>query len=266
MTWPGVTALPSIRRSRRMIQRNLIVYKHGWMIIFSGFFEPLFYLVSIGLGLGSMIGLVDGIPYSAFVAPGLLVSSCMNGAITDGFFNIWFKLHHEKTYDGILATPMRVGDIAFGEMLWAVARGSLYAATFIAVVFVAGLLSGKPMILSPWAVLAIPAALLASGAFTCLALCASTFVRKVQDFDIVMGLGVIPMFLFSGIFFPVSQLPAAVQWLVGLLPMYNAIEVVRALTTGRVDWGILVHVVYLIVVGALAFTTAMRRLERSLMR
>jgi lipooligosaccharide transport system permease protein len=213
-----------------------------------------------------MIGLVNGIPYAAFVAPGLLVSSCMNGAITDGFFNIWFKLHHEKTYDGILATPMRVGDIAFGEMLWAVARGSLYAATFIAVVFVSGLLSGTRMILSPWAVLAVPAALLASASFSSLALCATTFVRKIQDFDIVTGLAVLPMFLFSGTFFPVSHLPTIVQWLIGLLPLYNAIEIVRSLTTGTVGWSILLHVAYLLVVGAVAFTIAMRRLERSLMR
>ena len=266
MTLPGLTAFPSILRSRRMIQRNLIVYKHAWMVIFSGFFEPLFYLLGIGIGLGSMIGLVDGIPYSAFVAPGLLVSSCMNGAITDGFFNIWFKLHHEKTYDGILATPMRVADITFGEMLWAVARGSLYAATFIAVVFVTGLLSDTRMILSPWAVLAVPAALLASGAFSSLALCATTFVRRVQDFDTVMGLAVLPMFLFSGTFFPVSHLPTVVQWLVSLLPLYNAIEIVRSLTTGRIDWSILGHALYLIAVGAVAFTIAMRRLERSLMR
>jgi lipooligosaccharide transport system permease protein len=236
------------------------------MIIFSGFFEPLFYLVGIGIGLGSMIGTVDGIPYSAFVAPGLLVSSCMNGAITDGFFNIWFKLHHEKTYEGVLATPMRVADIAFGEMLWAVARGSLYAATFIAVVFVTGLLSGTRMILSPWALLAVPAALLASGAFSSLALFATTFVRRVQDFDTVMGLAVLPMFLFSGIFFPVSQLPGVVQWLVRLLPLYNAIEIVRSLTTGRIGWSILGHVLYLIAIGTVAFTIAMRRLERSLMR
>ena len=261
-----IASFPSIRRSRRMIQRNLIVYKHAWMIIFSGFFEPLFYLLSIGMGLGTMIGFVNGIPYSAFVAPGLLVSSCMNGAITDGFFNIWFKLHHEKTYDGILATPMRVGDIAFGEMLWAVARGSLYAATFIAVVFVSGLLSGTRMILSPLAVLAVPAALLASASFSSLALCATTFVRKIQDFDVVIGLAVLPMFLFSGTFFPVSQLPSVVQWLIGLLPLYNAIEIVRALTTGTVDWKILLHILYLIVVGTVAFTIAMRRLERSLMK
>ena len=115
----------------RMVQRNLLVYKHTWMVIFSGFFEPLFYLLGIGIGLGSMVPPIDGVSYSAFVAPGLLASSCLNGAITDGFFNIFFKLHYQKTYDGILATPMRVPDVAFGEMLWALRRGSLYAAVFL---------------------------------------------------------------------------------------------------------------------------------------
>ena len=266
MTTQILAAFPSVRRSRRMIQRNLIVYKHAWMIIFSGFFEPLFYLLGIGLGLGGMIGLVDGIPYGAFIAPGLLASSCMNGAVTDGFFNIWFKLHHQKTYDGVLATPMRVADIAFGEMLWAVTRGSLYAATFIVVVSASGLVLGTQMILSSWVVLAFPAALLASACFSSLALCATTFVRRVQDFDTVMGLAVLPMFLFCGTFFPVSQLPTVVQWLVTLLPLYNAVEILRALTTGRLDWNIFAHVAYLILVGIAAFTIAMRRLERSLMR
>ena len=104
---------------------NLLVYKHTWMVIVSGFFEPLFYLLGIGIGLGSMVPPIDGMSYSAFVAPGLLASSCLNGAITDGFFNIFFKLHYQKTYDGILATPMRVPDVAFGEMLWALARVAL---------------------------------------------------------------------------------------------------------------------------------------------
>ena len=116
-----------------MVQRNLLVYKHTWMVIVSGFFEPLFYLLGIGIGLGSMVPPTNGVSYSAFVAPGLLASSCLNGAITDGFFNIFFKLHYQKTYDGILATPMRVPDVALGEMMWALGRGSLYAAAFLVV-------------------------------------------------------------------------------------------------------------------------------------
>jgi lipooligosaccharide transport system permease protein len=150
--------IPSPRRSIRMVQRSLLVYKHTWMVILSGFFEPLFYLLSLGIGLGAMVPDIGGVSYSAFVAPGLLASSCMNGAITDGFFNIFFKLHFQKTYDGILATPMRVADIAFGEMLWALMRGSLYAVSFLVVVIVMGTTMGPRLILSPWAIFALPGA------------------------------------------------------------------------------------------------------------
>lgn len=131
-----------------MVQRSLLIYKHGWLVIVTGFFEPLFYLLSLGIGLGAMVPDIGGVSYSAFVAPGLLASSCMNGAITDGFFNIFFKLHFQKTYDGILATPMRVPDIALGEMLWAVTRGSVYAASFLIVLLVLGQTMGPTMLLS----------------------------------------------------------------------------------------------------------------------
>lgn len=259
-------ALPSPRRARRMIERNLIVYRHVWMVIVSGFFEPLFYLLGIGLGLGSLVPDVGGISYGAFVVPGLLAANCMNGALTDGMFNIYFKLHHEKTYDGILATPMRVADVALGEMAWAVIRGSLYAAAFLVVVVLIGALTGAPLLLSWWAVLALPAAMLVATTFSAMAVCVTTFLRKVQDFDIVTGLGVLPMFLFGGTFFPVAQLPEGVRWVVQVVPMYHAVETLRPLTTGRVDAGILVHVGYLVATGTAAFALAMRRLERALVK
>ena len=163
-------ALPSPRWSLLMVQRSLLVYKHTWMVILSGFFEPLFYLLAIGIGLGSMVPPVEGLSYAAFVAPGLLASSCLNGAIADGFFNIHFKLYFQKTYDGILATPMRVPDVAFGEMLWALGRGALYAAVFLAVVLVLGETTGRSMLLSRWALLAWPAAVLAAASFSAMAI------------------------------------------------------------------------------------------------
>ena len=259
-------AVPSPGRSWRMVQRNLFVYKHMWMIILSGFFEPLFYLLGIGFGLNAMIGETGGIAYSAFVAPGLLAASCMNGAISDGFFNIFFKLHYQKTYDGILATPMRVPDIAFGEMLWALARGSVYAAAFILLILIMGEVVGPRMILSPWAVLALPAAVLVSAAFAAIALCITSFVRKIQDFDVVIGLFVTPMFLFSGAFFPVQQLPSAVQWLILATPLFHAVEMLRQLTTGSVNASLFFHAGYLVLIGCAAFTVAMTRLERALIR
>jgi lipooligosaccharide transport system permease protein len=258
--------LPSWRRSGRMIQRNLLVYKHGWMVIVSGFFEPLFYLLSLGLGVGAMVPRIGEVSYAAFVAPGLLAVSCMNGAITDGFFNIFFKLHFRKTYEGILATPMRVPDVAFGEALWAVMRGSIYAATFLLVVLLVGEIVGPPMLLSPWAVLAFPASVLAAASFSSMALCITSFVRRVEQFDIVMGLVVMPMFLFSGIFFPVSRLPGPLEWMVQVVPLYHAVEMLRQLTTGRVQPSVAYHVAYLVVAGAVAFVVAMRRLEKALIK
>jgi lipooligosaccharide transport system permease protein len=259
-------ALPSLRRSSHMLQRNSIVYKHLWLILVSGFFEPLFYLLGIGFGVGAMVGDVGAVSYGAFVAPGLLAAHCMNGAITDGFFNIFFKLHYEKTYDGILATPMSVPDIAFGEMLWALSRGSMYAAAFIAVILSIGELMGPRMLISLWALLALPAAVLVSASFSAMALCLTSFVRKIPDFDIVMGLLVTPMFLFAGIFFPVDQLPQLVQWVVQAVPLYHAVALLRQLTTGTVDLTIFIHVVYLISTGFLALVVAMHRLERALIK
>lgn len=261
-----VAALPSPRRSSRMVQRNLLVYKHTWMVIFSGFFEPLFYLLGIGLGVGAMVPAIDGVSYSAFVAPGLLASSCMNGAITDGFFNIFFKLHFQKTYDGILATPMRVPDVAFGEMLWALSRGSLYAAAFLVVLLVLGEASQRPMLLSVWAVLAWPAAVLVAASFSAMALCLSSVARKVQDFDMVMGLLVMPMFLFSGIFVPITQFPVVVQWIMQAMPLYHAVAMLRQITTGTVEAAIIGHLLYLVAGGVVAFSIAMFRLERALIK
>lgn len=264
---PGLPGgMPSWSRARRIVQRNLLVYKHTWMVIVSGFFEPLFYLLAMGFGIGAFVDGVDGVSYAAFIVPGLLASSCMNGAITDGFFNIFFKLYYQKTYDGILATPMRVADIAFGEMLWALTRGSLYAGAFLLVVLAVGELRGPRMLLAPSAVLALPAAMLVAAAFSSMALCVTSFVRKVEDFDIVMGLLVMPMFLFSGTFFPVSRAPAAVQWIFQVVPLFHAVELLRALTLGTWDARLWWHLAYLSLAGSVAFVVAMRRLERALIK
>ncbi|MGC4082217.1 MAG: ABC transporter permease [Vicinamibacterales bacterium] len=255
---------PDPRRAWRMVQRSLLVYRHGWMVIFSGFFEPLFYLLSLGIGLGGMIPQVDGLSYTAFVAPGLLASSCMNGAISDGLFNVWFKLHYQKTYESILTTPMRVADVALGELLWTLTRGSLYAGGFMTVVLLLGETRGPRILLSPLAVLALPAALLIAASLSSMALALCSIVRRREDFEYVMGLIVMPMFLFSGIFFPIAQMPSAARWVVEIVPLYHAVELLRACTTGRFGPIVLWHVLYLVGVGTLAFSVAMRWFERKL--
>ena len=128
-------ALFGSARSRRLVERNILVYRRLWPMLVTGFFEPFFYLLSIGVGLNHLVGplVVDGqlVPYTDFVAPGLLAAAAMNGAMFDATFNIFFKLKIAKTYDAILSTPLSVGDVALGELTWSLMRGALYSGAFL---------------------------------------------------------------------------------------------------------------------------------------
>lgn len=256
------TPLPSPLRSIKLVQRNLIVYRHTWMVIFSGFFEPLFYLVAVGFGVGRVIDRVAfqgvDISYAAFLAPGMLAASCMNGAVADGFFNPFFKLHYQKTYDGIIATPLTVPDIALGEMIWAQIRGSIYSVGFLTVMVVLGL------ILSPWALLALPAAMLSAGAFSAGAMVLTASVKEISSFDKVMNLIIFPFFLFSGTFFPVDVYPDALRIAVYISPLYHSAHLLRSLTTGVITPEVIVNTAYLITMFAVCLFISMRRLQRHL--
>jgi lipooligosaccharide transport system permease protein len=169
------------RRARRIVERNIVVYRRGWIYLVSGFFEPFFYLLSIGIGLNHLVGgiPVDGqvVAYTAFVAPGLLASSAMNGAMFDSTFNIFFKLKIAKTYDAVLSTPLGVGDIALGELSWALIRGALYSGAFLVVMAALG------YVVTPWAVLCYPGAMLISFAFAAAGMAGTTYMRSWQDFS-----------------------------------------------------------------------------------
>ena len=252
------------RRAALLIERNVYVYKTGWLVIFSGFFEPLFYLLSIGLGIGGIVGDIPGpdgtpIPYALFVAPALLASASMNGAIAESTFNVFFKLNYQKTYDAVLATPLGPGDVALGEIGWAVIRSTLYALGFMVVLVVMGLFT------SPWAVFAVPAATLLAFAFAAVGMAATTFMRSWQDFDLIQ-LVVLPLFLFSGTFYPITAYPPALQLFVQLTPLYQGVDLIRALITGVVDPGILWHVVYLSVMGVIGLAIVARRLDKLLLK
>ncbi|HEX7171031.1 MAG TPA: ABC transporter permease [Candidatus Limnocylindria bacterium] len=253
-------------RSRRLVERNVLVYRHQWIIIVSGVFEPLFYLVGIGLGLGGIIETVqlgDGrtIPYAAFVGPALMATAAMNGAVFETIFNVFFKLNYNRTYEGVLATPMGISEIALGELGWSLMRSTLNAI----VMFIAMLAMG--LILSPLGVLMIPAALLVAAAFAAAGLAGTSYLRTVNDFDIPLGLIVMPMFLFSGTFFPIENvLPGWLVTVITVTPLYHGIELIRALSTGILDLGHLVSLGYLVVFFAICLWIAMRQMERRLIK
>jgi len=266
MTALRITPLPSLGGQRwlRMIERNLLVYKHGWLVLFSGFFEPLFYLLSIGFGLGRLVGDVTGpggqpIPYALFVAPALLAASAMNGAITESTFNFFFKLNYDKTFASILTTPMSPADISIGELAWALIRGALYTIGFIAVMVVMGLVR------SPLILLTLPGALLIGFAFASVGMAATSFMRTWQDFDLIQ-LVVLPMFLFSGTFFPLDSFPEFARILIQLTPLYHGVDLLRGLSVGVVGPQTLVHVGYLLLIGSLGLSVVSRRLDRLLLK
>jgi lipooligosaccharide transport system permease protein len=261
---PRVLRLPfGSRHSVHILERNRLIFRRAWMIIFSGFFEPLFYLVGIGFGLGSLIGSVEGptgvpIPYAIFVAPALLAASAMNGAVYDST-NMFFRLRYEKAYDGMLTTPLNVGDIALGEVIWALMRGTLYGFGFLAVMFAFGLVP------SVWGLLALPASMLIGFATAAVGLTAVSFMRSWQDLDLI-AVATLPLFLFSATFFPITVYPAALRWIVELSPLYRGVDLIRGLTTGYVGMSQLVDVVYLLVVGVVFLMIASRRLGKMLLK
>ena len=257
-----------LARPTRIVQRNMLVYRHSSMVIISGFFEPLFYLFSMGYGVGALIGNVSlsngtSVSYAVFVAPALLASAAMNGAIYETSNNFFYKLKYAKLYDAIISTPMSLTDVARGEVMWALLRGSLYAVGFLIVVAVLGL-AGLGLLRSPLGILAFPAAMIVGFGFAGAGLAVTTFVRKWRDFDYVQ-LAIMPMFLFSGTFYPIDAYPPALQVFVQCTPLYRGVHLIRALTTGTPDAVLLVDVAYLLTMGIVGLAITSRRLGKLLL-
>jgi len=252
-------------RATRVVERNLVVFRkgRGWLIIVSGFYESLLYLLGMGIGVGALIGSVrDGgttVTYATFVAPALMASSAMQGAVNESVFNVYYKLRYAKLYDAVLATPLTMFDIALGEVTWALMRGVSYAIGFIVVMSALGLVH------SPWAAVAVPASLLISLAFAGAGMAVTTFVRSWNDFALVQ-LVVLPLFLFSATFYPLARYPGPLRVVVELTPLYHGVHMVRGLTTGRLSADMALDALYLAVMGGAGMLLASRRLTRLLLR
>ena len=251
-------------RSRALVRRSAVASRRTWLAFVSGFFEPVFYLVAMGQGLGSLIGTLPGpdgrpISYAAYIAPGLLAASAMNGAVFDATYNVFFKLKYNRLYDAVLATPLGPVDIALGEIAWALIRGALYALGFLSVMAAFGLLT------SPWALLVLPAALVVAFAFAAVGMAATTYMRSWQDFDLVT-LAILPMFLFATTFYPLSVYPRWLQVAVEMMPLFHAVELMRGLTTGVVHAGLLGHLAYFLVMIVAGVVVAARRLDVLLLK
>ncbi len=245
-----------------VVERNVLVYRRTWMILFSGFFEPLFYLFFFVYPLERFIGSItfegEAIEYAAFVAPALLAASAMNGAFYDAT-NVFWKLRYGKVYDAMLSTPVSPKDVAVGETLWAVARAMMYSTAFLVVIVALGLVE------SWWALLVLPACFVIGFGFAGAGIAAVTWMRNWKDFDLLQ-LIMLPMFLFSATFYPISVYPEVLEWVVRCLPLYHGIELVRSLATGTVAAFQLVNVAYLASLGAVGMWLASKRIDGLLLK
>jgi lipooligosaccharide transport system permease protein len=268
----GVTRARSVSRSYpsvagpgsfRLIERHARVYRHMWLVFASGVAEPLFYLLSVGVGLGALVGTVAGpgghpVTYREFVAPGLLATSALNGAMYDSTFNVFFRLKYAKLYESVLATPVGPSQVARGEVGWALIRGAVYAVAFTLVMTLLGLVH------SPWAVFAVPGAVLISFAVAAVGVACTTYMKSWQDFDYVL-LVAVPLFLFSGTFYPLSVYPRAVGVIVAWTPLYQGVVLLRDLVLGAPSPGLLWRAAYLAALGLAGLAVAGRRIARLLL-
>lgn len=250
-------------RPQRMLERQWMVNRSGgWVVLLSGFFEPLFYLLSIRIGFGALVGDVeDGgrlIPYAEFVAPALMAASAMNGALYESTMNVFFKLKYDKVYDAALATPLTSGDVALGEMWYATIRGALYSTAFLVTMW------ALDMTTSLWALGMLPVAILISFAFSSVGMAATTYMRSWADFEYVPSI-MLPMFLFSATFYPLSSY-GDWQWIVQFSPLYHGVAMMRSLNLGELSWAFAGHLAVLAAMALFGVSVTSKRIERLLLQ
>jgi lipooligosaccharide transport system permease protein len=250
----------------RVLQRNLLVYRRTFRgSIFSSFVTPLLYLTAMGVGLGGLIGsqgsdVIGGYHYTHFLGPGLLAATCMQSAVFESTFPIMGKIVWRRNYDAMLATPLSVRDIVGGELLWIAFRMVLIASVFLGVLT----LFGIPR--TPLALMAVPAAVLTGVAFSAAIISFAATQRNDAGFAWMFRFVINPLFLFSGTFFPLTQLPAFAQWVAAATPLYHGVALTRGLVLndatllGAWYW----HVGYLAAFTAVFAVVAHRLLSRRL--
>jgi lipooligosaccharide transport system permease protein len=252
--------IPSPAHAGSVWRRNFRVFSKVWRgALLPNFFDPLFYLVAMGFGLGTYLATINGVPYRDFIAPGLIASAAMWAASFETTYNTYLKMSEYKLYDAILATPVEVPDLVAGDILWGASRATVYSTVFLAVVTAFGLVDS-------WWALAIPLLVFLGGlCFSVLGYAFTALVPKIDLYSYYFTLGITPMFLFSGIFFPFDELPRWAEVVAWFTPLFHLVEITRGMATGPDALDIFVHAGWLAVVSAALFLIPVRALRRRLL-
>ncbi|HVP80454.1 MAG TPA: ABC transporter permease [Thermodesulfobacteriota bacterium] len=253
------------RRFLRVWQRNLKVYKKSWKISFiPPFLEPLFYLIAFGVGMSGLVGSLryrgSDISYVSFIAPALIGVSIMYNSFFETTYASFVRMYYQKTFDAMLATPLSLEEVITGEIAWGATKSLIAAAIMMVVIGFFGLLR------FPESLLLLPLAVLGGIAFASIGMFFTGIVANIEMFNLPVFLFVTPMFLFSGTFFPLENLPPWAQQFALVFPLTHLTNLARAFSFGRIELSLLWNTAYLLVFSILFFPLAISKMHQRLIK
>src|SRR5512135_1281087 len=250
----------NIKRAFRVWQRHAKVYTKLYKSsIALNFVEPVLYLAALGLGLGAYVKEIKGVPYVNFIAPGIIASSSMFAAIYECTYGTYVRMTYQKTFDAILATPVNLNDLVAGELMWGATKSMLYGTIIMIVISLFGLVD------SPALILAIPVLFLSGLIFAEVSLIAVATVPGIDTFNYFYTLLMTPMFLFSGIFFPIDNLPPVVARIAFFTPLYHLVNICRSFSSGEI-WAGVGDLAWIVVIAIILAPFPFRLMRRRIIK
>ena len=245
-----------LRRAFRVWQRHWTVYTKLYKSSFAlNFIEPALYLVAMGFGLGAFVQEIHGQPYIKFIAPGIIASSSMFAAVYECTYGTYIRMTFQKTFDAILATPVNIDDLTAAELSWAAVKSVIYGLTIMVVVALFGLID------SPLLLLCVPFIFLCGLIFAEVSMITTALVPGIDSFSYFYTLFMTPLFLFSGIFFPVETLPKVVADIAWFTPLYHLVNICRAFAAGHIT-AVIGSMAWITVVAAVLAPIPFRLMKR----
>lgn len=246
-----------IKKAFRVWQRNFTVYTKLYKSsLVLNFIDPILYLAALGFGLGAFIKEINGIPYIKFIAPGIIASSAMFAAFYECTYGTYVRMHFQKTFEAILATPVNIHELVAGELLWGATKSMLYGTTIIIVISIFGLVDSAMIILL------LPVLFLCGMIFSQIAVAFVAIVPGIDSFNYFYTLFITPMFLFSGIFFPLDSLPPLVADIAYFTPLYHLVNICRAFALG--EFSVMGDILWMLCVSAILAPFPFKLMKRKI--
>jgi lipooligosaccharide transport system permease protein len=258
---PHILSIPPVsRRAVKVWHRNLTVFIRTWQVnFFPPLVEALLYLFAIGIGIGSYVKEIDGIPYVNFIAPAILAIAVMNSAFFECTYGSFVRMYYQKSFDAMIATPLSIEDVIAGELLWGATRSVIYVVIMLPVFAVFKVIS------LPLSLLAIPLAFLGGLMFAGIAMCFTAITPGIDTLNYPSFLFITPMTLFSGTFFPLTLLPVALQYFaLAVLPLTHLVAIMRMFTLATISPVLLLHLAWIVVVTVLCSIAAINLMRKRL--